>query len=416
MEIHPINMANTEGETNMITGPSNQDPDQVNNAQIPPLPPTEDILPKIWTELHGLNQKFELFSSQHTEVREHLYGEDGILKAVTDFGFVSNDIPCVIEDNRALRKDMNLLKAIVVKQSEQITKLQSKVTDLTARSMQENLLIHNVQETLTENIENIVKDLITKIGINADTVSIEKAHRVGPRNKDRPRLIVVKLASFKCKEIVLKAAKDKLPRGRDKIFITPQSPTESLETRRNLYSVADIFKEKDSTVKCVVKSDRLFVNNTLYRPALATPTTRDVLSLSRQDTEDLAERIKVYPGKPVVRQGNRFQGFAIPISSMEDAKAAYRAVMLYPDNQSAHHVIACATLYSPFTGKLEQHWEDNFEWGAGKSLAAHLVQRGVKNMVIFVARHYVSNLSKERFAAIKDAADDALVQYTAATK
>lgn len=403
----------TLNQVKMEDPTGSQGKQQVNNGQNTQLPLTEDSMAKIQQQLHDLNQKLNAISVEQNGMREHLYGDEGILKVVTQFGFVANDIPTVKEDSVWMKREICLMKSIIAKQGDQISTLQAKVTDLTARSMQDNVLLHNVPENPDENIQDVFNELLSKIGLNPASVNVEKIHRIGAKLSSRPRLIVTKLSSHKMKESILQAAKDKLPKGRDKVFITPQTPTESLEIRKNLYNVADHIKERDPFSKCIVKAGRLFVNNTPYQPALPTPTTKEVLSMSRRDTEDLTNNIQVFAGKPVIRKGNRFQGFAVPIKNMDDARNAYRTIMLYPDNQAANHVVACASLYSPFSGKLDQHWEDNYEWGAGKALAASLVQRSVKNIAIFVARHYACNLSGERFDAIKDAANNAIEQYVA---
>ena len=85
-----------------------------------------------------------------------------------------------------------------------------------------------------------------------------------------------------------------------------------------------------------------------------------------------------------------------------------------PANLSATHTIGCVNFYTPETGRTNSYWSDDGEWGAGKHVSDHLVRNNVKNVAVFVCRHYGGqNLGKDRFHIIREAIDDALKEYQA---
>ena len=71
-------------------------------------------------------------------------------------------------------------------------------------------------------IQNL-KDTLSEI-LGIQNVKIEKAHRVGDKNRSPCRTIVAKLSSFKIKERFLADAKRRKPKGIQiyKIFRKPQ--------------------------------------------------------------------------------------------------------------------------------------------------------------------------------------------------
>lgn len=93
-------------------------------------------------------------------------------------------------------------------------KLEARLTDQEGRSRRENIRLHGITEGAEDNslmmatfVENLFRE---KLDIPASTeLRIERAHRsLGPKPPpgSPPRSIVVKFASFKTKEEVLKLA------------------------------------------------------------------------------------------------------------------------------------------------------------------------------------------------------------------
>ncbi len=162
-------------------------------------PTTSDqpILEGILSQLTGLNSKIELVNSQYGEIREFMYGDEDLMKTVSHFGFRVNEVPCLLNDTKTMKENIELLKGIVIKQNEEINELRKISTDLTTRSMRNIILVY-VLEKEGENCEaeflNIVK---TRLNIDLDPMQVERAHRKGPKNIGKGRPLIVKLTSSK---------------------------------------------------------------------------------------------------------------------------------------------------------------------------------------------------------------------------
>ena len=109
--------------------------------------------------------------------------------------------------------------------------VEDQVEYIENQSRRNNVKILGISEESSEqtcdDTENVVRSIIgEKLGINTDEISIERTHRVGkiPRpsdrrhdgskvNSDRPRPIIVKFTKWKQKESVLRAARQKRPKG-----------------------------------------------------------------------------------------------------------------------------------------------------------------------------------------------------------
>ena len=95
---------------------------------------------------------------------------------------------------------------------ERVKNLEAKTDDLENRSRRCNLCFDGVTEDTNESwstTEKKIQDIITtKLNIQMDEFTIERAHRVGRRNATgKPRTIVAKFNSYKVKESILKSKK-----------------------------------------------------------------------------------------------------------------------------------------------------------------------------------------------------------------
>ncbi len=94
-----------------------------------------------------------------------------------------------------LRVELTYLKSVVNKQTHELASLKKQLTEQKARSMQSNVLFHNVPEERTGECETLVTKLLQSVKYK-DTYKIDRAHRVGPyvAGERYPRPIVVKMA------------------------------------------------------------------------------------------------------------------------------------------------------------------------------------------------------------------------------
>jgi hypothetical protein len=60
-------------------------------------------------------------------------------------------------ENVSLRKELQLLKSIVVNLDRKVTQQEKEIVDLRGRSMRDNILIHNLAEEESENLDTKVR-------------------------------------------------------------------------------------------------------------------------------------------------------------------------------------------------------------------------------------------------------------------
>ena len=82
--------------------------------------------------------------------------------------------------------------------------LEAKVTDLEYRSMRDNLMFYGIPEQLNEDCEARVKQFVS-VALEipqADKLTFDRVHRVGPPVQGKVRPIVAKFHYFKEREVV----------------------------------------------------------------------------------------------------------------------------------------------------------------------------------------------------------------------
>ena len=91
----------------------------------------------------------------------------------------------------------------------------NKLRILEDRSRRDNLRFDGIEEWEEESradTEQNLKDTLSEI-LGIQNVKIERAHRVGDKNRSPYRTIMAKLSSFKMKERILAEAKKRKPKG-----------------------------------------------------------------------------------------------------------------------------------------------------------------------------------------------------------
>ena len=155
-------------------------------------------------------------------------------------------------------------------------KLEREIVDIRARSMRSNLIFYNVPEEAHENPEQVVRSVITKMGIeDGKDIEMERIHRMGKQSRpspshgtrvqetsqtSRPRPIIVKFLRYQDKENIRKAA-HKL-KGTN-IGIGEQFPKPIYDARRRLYPIMRQAKLQGQKASMVL--DKLYINGQLYK-------------------------------------------------------------------------------------------------------------------------------------------------------
>ena len=99
---------------------------EINFDECPPLPPQDKISEEMWKQLFVLNKTLADVRQQFSSVHADVYGENGLTDTVTKMGIVVNEVPSLKEDTVNMREELSLIKAVVIKQNEEIAELKKK--------------------------------------------------------------------------------------------------------------------------------------------------------------------------------------------------------------------------------------------------------------------------------------------------
>lgn len=168
----------------------------------------------------------------------------GISKTVNYIGEQAesnyDEIHIVCAENAQLRRELDLMRAMLIKFDRKMENVQSEVTDLRARSMRDNILIHNFPYKQGENLMQIIPETINDtLGVDVQFVRIHRNSVKGVVNS-KPVSITGKLVDRKMKDELLQAQKSKkMAKVTLPFFITTQEPTVMVE-EKNAFTPSQI--------------------------------------------------------------------------------------------------------------------------------------------------------------------------------
>ena len=121
----------------------------------------------------------------------------------------------------------------------EFSKALDKIDDLENRSRRNNVRFHGIpegEENIHQNTEVFIENFVREnLKINLPAESIQRAHRVGPRNSNHPRAIVANFQKFKDKDAVVKAGPKERPTFKgNKVFVNHDFSSIVMEKRKHL--------------------------------------------------------------------------------------------------------------------------------------------------------------------------------------
>lgn len=379
------------------------------------------ILMDYKTELNRLDQSLQYVTSKLAlHIDEHSQHTESSASGLSSrYDELSNKYEDLVSkntdlntQNNNLRSDVDMLKALVVKQSNEIGELKRGLSDLQTRSMEENVIFHNVAESRGENCEEKVRGILKSKSFGG-VIEIEKIHRIGKYipSASHPRPIVAKLGSYKqCTSLL--QFQSTLPKDAKQFRITPQFPPSVREKRRQLGEVAEAAKAADKKVATKIVSDKLFINGECYKERLPCPTPRELLYLGDVERQEAINKKFIERSSAI--GGCTFVARAAPAVSINDVRLLYKGLLLNPQNASATHNIAGYRLYSPETSKTEHGYNDDGDFGLGRTIRDTLQECQAQNVAVFVTRFYGgAHLGSQRFEAVKNLVKSAVEKLKA---
>ena len=195
------------------------------------------------------------------------------------------------------------------------------------------------------------------------------------------------------------------------VFITDQQP-EGLRTRRKYakemceeLQEANKGKPDKDKVKAVVKKDKLFVNNDLYKNPCPAPQPQEILEIDDDEMEKM-EKMTMVKTKPCGELGSTFRGLGVKITSRLELRRAYRkAKRAFP---AATHVM-CGYTFKKSKTENEYGKQDDGEHGGSHRILEAVKASNATNVAVFVVREFGGeHIGLNRFKHIKTCAGDVL--------
>ena len=139
-----------------------------------------------------------------------------------------------------------------------IKEIKEKLIDIENRSRRNNIRVEGVKEGDKEDWETskrkLKKLLNDNLGLDAENITIERAHRTGKKINGKERVIVAKLLNYEDKEEILKNSYKLKDTG---IYITEDYSEETLRKRAEL--IPQMKKYREEGKYAIIQYDKLIV-------------------------------------------------------------------------------------------------------------------------------------------------------------
>lgn len=310
-------------------------------------------------------------------------------------------------ENEKLHKQLAHAEGRLTRTENKLQEANEKIVDLTSRSMRENLVFKNVEETHAENLETKLHQIFTqnlKIPEHeARSINIDRVHRTGNPSKSQSRKIIAKFTS-KGKSLIMKHLK--YLSKEDKIKITEQFPQEINERRNKLWP--EFIEAKKAGKEAKFNIDKLIID-------------KKVISAPQDHVRDInvnvtATAMEMKPKHTTLSsvEGSHYQGHVVSVNSVDDIVPAIHALCQEPSVAGATNLTYAYRIGNETRSISNYH--DDGNWGSGREILHMLDQTNTFNQLVAVTRWCGSRtLSPSRFNQAREVAKEAVKLVTKGT-
>ena len=227
------------------------------------------------------SELFGLILSLKTDVNKNMSSINsqltGLTTTITNLTLHMNEL---VKTCDTLRQENELLQKSNKEPVDKSSHLENSVDSLENQSRRNNLLIDVIEGSVSEpwdecedHVRTVLRDYL-KIS-QSNNIGIERAHRLKRSGKRNCPTIIVKLTSFKDKQMILKAAKDNLQRDSD-IYVKEDF---SSRVRKHRYELRKFMRNaRDQNRYTTLSYDKLIIDGDVFKYN----ETEDCLSLVRR--------------------------------------------------------------------------------------------------------------------------------------
>ncbi|XP_061188024.1 uncharacterized protein LOC133196101 [Saccostrea echinata] len=312
-----------------------------------------------------------------------------------------DDISLLRQENTQLRRELELLRSVVIRMDRKMSLMEHEVTDLRSRSMRDNILIHNYPYEPNEDLPTSMPVTFKEL-LRVD-VSFVRIHRNGARpqyNSDRPVSITAKLTDRSKINTILNAQKlKKIAKQPLPFFITTQQPASIVSARNRVYDTAESLRSQNITVK-IQKNQIILPNGSSYKDDIPFLSNADVLLVTPEETEHLVS-VETKNSDPIKKDGSEFMAFGARVKTVEDVKNMYSKVLIDPYAASADNRILVYR-FSTEDGTVHENYHDDCEHGAGRRLLRYMRENQIHNTAFVITRWMgEAHIGPQRFAIME---------------
>ncbi|XP_062602165.1 uncharacterized protein LOC134263799 [Saccostrea cucullata] len=304
-------------------------------------------------------------------------------------------------ENTQLRREVDLLRAMLIKMDRKINHMESEITDLRSRSMRDNILIHNFAYTQGENLNKRVPEvLLETLGVEVDFVRIHRNSVRGVVNS-RPVSITGKLRDRTKKDELLRAQKAKKSENVNlPFFITSQEPASVVEERKRLYAISDSLRKQNIKSK-IEKGAVIMPDGKKYQDPIPKLEAADALQIPVDEVQILDD-VKVECTEPTKIRGSEIFATGKSVCSVTEVETLYKKVCTDAYSAAADHRILVYRFMETSGRLCEGYWDDG-EHGAGRRLLQYMQSNEILNAGAVITRWSGPvRLGQERFKIMED--------------
>lgn len=167
-----------------------------------------------------------------------------------------------------MQESVSQMKAELEQQKQENRQLKDQLLSAECQSRRDNLKFYGIPENRGENCELIITQICKDSGLDINTWSIVRSHRLGPYDRNRIRPIIVKFNHFKERELVWMSRH--MIRSEQAVSIGEDFPVEIDQRRKALYPILQAalnFRDPENAdfrYRAKIVKDKLIINGSAY--------------------------------------------------------------------------------------------------------------------------------------------------------
>lgn len=374
----------------------------------------------------GLNTQMVGLTLKSDNLHSDIHGvTDGILAKIRNFEELHTGYEAKMEhleqtqkrmanllaENKKMAGDLLTAQGLLQRYSQKIRTMEGKILDLTRRGMEQNVVIHGLEEKPKPNEEDCfatVLEFTDKfLGINLDEADVWKVYRFGKLRKDRARPMFVKLSYYGKDNVMdhVSALKGRKNHHGQSYFVSEQVPEGIVENRKQIAQRVGVLKAKEAKKpptqqqEVRIMGEKIVVGGNVDRPLVSTPQPNELFPSMEEQSKINGLNSKIKETLPSYEKNSSFVGLAVETKSIEEVNLAYKAVVQrYP---YMDHVMMGYRVTTP-DGEILHGGCDDTEYGGGSCVENQLYAMKQNNIATFVVRRYGGiHLGVDRFQTIR---------------